>query len=350
MKTKMAGRYSVLPARMYFDKRLKGKDELKTILGVLGIFIGGNGSIWCWPSRKTISEITGIAKPNVTRAINTLIEYGYIEKKLRKRPDGSSASNMYKILQDTDMDAINFRGFEDIPSDEIPDVPQGITHDTPPGITHDTPMNKPNMNNKKGNSFVFDLEEFKPSAELTSKIVTDFSLTEEERAKALKKFKDYWRPIIAENKLKADDLARQHEKHFHGWCGRQRTSKSAAPTPSSNKTTKPEKTPQEMKDFILDYLNRCTSEKTKKFIYGLVRELGAVKVYKGFIHNLDIEREWEDGKVEIKGLYQYKASLDKIWKEHSKLISQVLADVLQKDIKVIELIGLDGSETYPVAN
>ena len=54
---------------------------------------GKQGS--AWPSHKKIASDTKCSVSTVKRAINELVEKGYIEKKHRRRSNGSKTSNSY---------------------------------------------------------------------------------------------------------------------------------------------------------------------------------------------------------------------------------------------------------------
>jgi len=52
-----------------------------------------------WPGIKRISKDLSISRSTVKRAINDLIQAGYIRKELAYRENGSHTSNRYYILE-----------------------------------------------------------------------------------------------------------------------------------------------------------------------------------------------------------------------------------------------------------
>jgi DNA replication protein DnaD len=73
------------------DERL-GKRELKVLIVLFAH--ADKKTKECWPSRKRISELTGIHPPNVSQAIKNLITFKYITK---LKSDGTT--NRYKIKE-----------------------------------------------------------------------------------------------------------------------------------------------------------------------------------------------------------------------------------------------------------
>ena len=52
----------------------------------------------CWPGIRTIAADLGLSRSTVKRALADLEKHGYIEKERRYRDNGSSTSNLYKLL------------------------------------------------------------------------------------------------------------------------------------------------------------------------------------------------------------------------------------------------------------
>lgn len=50
---------------------------------------------FCYPSNKKIAEDTKCSVSTVKRAINELVKAGHLEKKNRRRSNGSKTSNVY---------------------------------------------------------------------------------------------------------------------------------------------------------------------------------------------------------------------------------------------------------------
>lgn len=59
----------------------------------------------CFPSRRLISEECQIDKKTVDVALNSLIEVGLIRKITRTRFDGSKTSNLYHVVDLTEINS-----------------------------------------------------------------------------------------------------------------------------------------------------------------------------------------------------------------------------------------------------
>ena len=53
----------------------------------------------CWPGINRIASDLEMSRSTVKRALEDLIQKGYIEKELRYRGNGSYSSNLYTILK-----------------------------------------------------------------------------------------------------------------------------------------------------------------------------------------------------------------------------------------------------------
>ena len=53
----------------------------------------------CWPGINRIASDLDMSRSTVKRALEDLIQNGYIEKELRYRGNGSYSSNLYTILK-----------------------------------------------------------------------------------------------------------------------------------------------------------------------------------------------------------------------------------------------------------
>ena len=51
----------------------------------------------CWPSIRTIGRELGLSRSTVKRAINDLVESGYLKKEHRYRENGSKSSSLYTV-------------------------------------------------------------------------------------------------------------------------------------------------------------------------------------------------------------------------------------------------------------
>lgn len=91
-------RYSILPARAVFDKRLTNAD--KVVLAALGTYTNGEG--WCWPSQKELTDRLEIARSTVCAAIKKLSakEFGYLEVQPRTTKGRGKVGNQYRVKLD----------------------------------------------------------------------------------------------------------------------------------------------------------------------------------------------------------------------------------------------------------
>ncbi len=53
---------------------------------------------YCFPSLKTIAQGSGLSKSTVKRAINDLVQSGFISKEQRLRPNGALSSCQYRLF------------------------------------------------------------------------------------------------------------------------------------------------------------------------------------------------------------------------------------------------------------
>lgn len=67
-----------------------------TVYLILNEYADKNGI--CFPSLKTIAQGSGLSKSTVKRAINDLVESGFITKEQRLRPNGALSSCQYCLL------------------------------------------------------------------------------------------------------------------------------------------------------------------------------------------------------------------------------------------------------------
>ena len=59
-----------------------------------------NPSGTCWPGINTIAKDLAISRSTVKRALQDLVQHGYLKKELRYRKNGSSSSNRYLVKKD----------------------------------------------------------------------------------------------------------------------------------------------------------------------------------------------------------------------------------------------------------
>ena len=100
--------FSLMPSRAISDKRLS-RNDLR-ILGALCCYTSPKGI--CYPNQETLYKNTGVARPNISRAIGRLTKFGYIRHlapKGKKRLKAFKRGNRYQIL---------IRGDESLPSNK----------------------------------------------------------------------------------------------------------------------------------------------------------------------------------------------------------------------------------------
>ncbi|MEG1165481.1 MAG: helix-turn-helix domain-containing protein [Oscillospiraceae bacterium] len=83
----------------YFSAIYNGKlpHRAKTVYMYLRDRANKEGT--CWPGINRIASDLEISRSTVKRALDDLIQNGYIEKELRYRGNGSYSSNLYTILK-----------------------------------------------------------------------------------------------------------------------------------------------------------------------------------------------------------------------------------------------------------
>ncbi len=90
---KLKGNFTTIPNKIITDINISG-NEFK-ILCCLCMRSGTANS--CFPSLDTIHQDTGISLTTVKNSILKLVEQGYIIKVNRKKSNGCSASNLYRL-------------------------------------------------------------------------------------------------------------------------------------------------------------------------------------------------------------------------------------------------------------
>lgn len=58
-----------------------------------------NRSGTCWPGINTIAKDLNLSRSTVKRALNDLVQHGYLRKDFRYRENGGKTSNLYTILK-----------------------------------------------------------------------------------------------------------------------------------------------------------------------------------------------------------------------------------------------------------
>lgn len=111
MSETRSGRFSIIPAVAVDDKRFDKHPKTKTVLEALGTYSNREG--WCWPSQNTLAERLGCSRQAISQHIGLLVNWGYVEKRSRKRPNGSTTSNAYRILFDIEVNPTFLRVYSE---------------------------------------------------------------------------------------------------------------------------------------------------------------------------------------------------------------------------------------------
>lgn len=82
----------------YFDT-IYADTELPHRCKTVYIYLKGRAdpSGSCWPGIKTIAADLGLSRSTVKRALNELVQMGYLTKSARYRSNGSHTSNLYRL-------------------------------------------------------------------------------------------------------------------------------------------------------------------------------------------------------------------------------------------------------------
>jgi biotin operon repressor len=114
LRERRPGTFSIVPVAPACDRRL-GRCSALHVLVVLGHFANADTGD-CFPSIKRISRMLGITRRAVQQHINTLIEYGYLVAKGRRRLGGGRSTNEYVLLfaavQKAALDELNEGGVQ----------------------------------------------------------------------------------------------------------------------------------------------------------------------------------------------------------------------------------------------
>lgn len=90
--------FGVVPKRAALDRRLKGT-ELRVLMAI-GHYANRVGV--CWPSLETIEKDTGVDKGNASKAVQTLIQLGYLRRlepgSFGQKPGAWGYSNRYQLM------------------------------------------------------------------------------------------------------------------------------------------------------------------------------------------------------------------------------------------------------------
>lgn len=101
-------RFSVIPAWIVTDARLKGSD-LK-VLCLLGMHTNREG--WCRRSQVKMAKQLGLGRSTVQDSLNRLAEMGAVEKRKVESDDGRDSAHWYRVILDRVVSPDDFAAFE----------------------------------------------------------------------------------------------------------------------------------------------------------------------------------------------------------------------------------------------
>ena len=115
--------FSAFPDRIFSDPRPKLTHY--RVLGPIGLhdqrsLEKGEGQ-GCWASLNTIARALGMKRPNVSRAVNDLVEWGYLKREPRKNKQGW----VLRIIYDAPPYATTYPVCPDIPPETTPETFDG---------------------------------------------------------------------------------------------------------------------------------------------------------------------------------------------------------------------------------
>ena len=79
------------------NKHLLKKMSMKAQITWLALCAHADSDGVCWPSFNAMSKLTNIGERTLKRGVEELIELKLVEKKQRKKEDGSYSSNYYTL-------------------------------------------------------------------------------------------------------------------------------------------------------------------------------------------------------------------------------------------------------------
>jgi hypothetical protein len=93
----MASRLCIIPARALQDEAMT-PTELR-VLCAIGRFTSEDGT-GVWAAAQTLADVANVHVAHLRRAVNALVERGYVARQYRYRADGAQDTNMLSILLD----------------------------------------------------------------------------------------------------------------------------------------------------------------------------------------------------------------------------------------------------------
>lgn len=121
-------RFSIVPAWIITDSRLKGSD-LK-VLCLLGSFTNKEG--WCRRSQVKMADELGCGRSTVQASLNRLYEIGVVEKREVASIDGRDSAHYYRVIHDRSISDRIMTAWNDCADDEEFGPIEADAVDTPP--------------------------------------------------------------------------------------------------------------------------------------------------------------------------------------------------------------------------
>lgn len=121
MTKKKVGPWGAVPLAILRDSEVK--PNMLKVYTALSAYQGMNGK--CWPSRKEISAMTGLAQSSVSESVGKLVETGWIQRTRRSKTNGTNVYNVMSDVEETEEPMSGKSGCPenpDIPCPENPDI------------------------------------------------------------------------------------------------------------------------------------------------------------------------------------------------------------------------------------
>ncbi|WP_426229307.1 helix-turn-helix domain-containing protein [Pararhizobium sp. DWP3-4] len=129
-------RFSIVPAWIITDSRLKGSD-LK-VLCLLGSFTNKEG--WCRRSQVKMADELGCGRSTVQASLSRLYEIGVVEKREIESADGRDSAHWYRVIHDRAVSDMVMSSWNDGEVDEEYDPIAGVVSDAPPAFSSGHPL------------------------------------------------------------------------------------------------------------------------------------------------------------------------------------------------------------------
>ncbi len=120
-------RFSIIPAWIVTDQRLKGSD-LK-VLCLLGTHTNKEG--WCRRSQVKMAEQLKCGRSTVQDSLNRLYEIGAVEKRVADSRDGRDSAHWYRVVLDREVASNAFSAWEEEEDEEFNPI-SSVENGTPP--------------------------------------------------------------------------------------------------------------------------------------------------------------------------------------------------------------------------